>query len=92
MKLFKTTDEKLKEIGFKKIRDNNLIVEYQRYNDVFNYTQSLCIVRKLNGQSIIQSYDKGLFDKNLIGNVCVGLTFKETKLIIKKMKEKGWHK
>lgn len=90
MKLFKSTDEKLKEIGFEKIQDDNYGVTYERFNMRYNYTQVLTIVHKKSGNHIIQSYDKNLFDSKGIGNTCVGLTYRETKLIMKKIKEKGW--
>lgn len=37
------------------------------------------------------NYDPDLFDSKNIGNTCVGLTYKETKLFLKKMKKKGWY-
>ena len=90
MKLFKSTDEKLKEIGFVKTQDDNYAVTYERFNIRYNYTQVLTIVHKKSGQHIIQSYDKYLMDNKGIGNTCVGLTYRETKLIMKKIREKGW--
>lgn len=36
-------------------------------------------------------YDKDTFDKRFKGNICVGLTGYETKLILKKMKQLGWY-
>lgn len=48
-------------------------------------------IDKKNGKHIIQSYDKELLDKKGIGNTCVGLTYYETKLIMKKMRKKKWN-
>lgn len=90
MKLFKTVDEKFKEIGFEKVEDNGYIVHYQRQNDEYNYIHALCICHKASGRHIVQSYDENLLDIKGIGNTCVGLTMYEMKLCIKKMKEKGW--
>lgn len=89
-KLFKTIDEKFNEIGFKKVQDDEYAVNYERKNEKYGYTQVLCIVYKDSGHHIIQSYDKELFDDKLIGNTCVGLTYYETKLILKKMRNKKW--
>ncbi len=92
MKLFKTTDEKFKDLGFKKIQDNDISVVYERWNSDYNYTHVISIVHRRNTDNIVQSYDKDLFDEKRIGNTCVGLTYYEMKLIMKKMKEKNWIK
>ena len=92
LKLFKTVDQKLEDIGFKKVEDNDYSVIYERWNKIYGYTHVLAICHKNSGRHIIQSYDKNLFDENKIGNVGVGLTYYETKLILKKMKQKKWNK
>lgn len=79
--MFKTTDEKLKEIGFIKKQENDFYISYERQND--KYIQCLDFLYKSDGFNIIQSYDK----KD--GHV-VGLTIYEMKICIKKMKEKRW--
>jgi hypothetical protein len=88
MKLFKTVDEKLMEIGFQKINDDEYAVTYERKNEMYGYTQILDIIRKASGRHILQSYDKNLFDDKMIGNTCVGLSYYEMKLATKKMKMK----
>ena len=90
MKLFKTADEKLSKIGFLKTIENKCDVTYERRNEEFGYTQVLSILQKMNAEHIIQSYDKDLFDEEKIGNVCVGLTAYEMKLVLEKMKEMNW--
>lgn len=90
MKLFKTTDEKFKEIGFVKVQEDEYGVSYERQNKNPNYLQKLDLLYKLSGRHIVQSYDPYLMDDQKIGNTCVGLTMYEMKLCIKKMKEKGW--
>ena len=85
-----TTDDKLRRIGFIKVKDNEYMVSYERVNTEYNYTHVLDIGYKESGRHIIQSYDKDLFDEKKIGNTNVGLTYYETKLIMKKMREKGW--
>ena len=92
MKIFKNIDEKFKEIGFEKVEDNEYSVIYERKNEKYNYTQVIDIIHKNNGRCIVQSYDKDLLDKKNIGNTCVGLTYYEMKLIMKKMKQKRWNK
>lgn len=87
MKLFKNVDDKFKELGFKKIRDNDLTVTYERENKKYKYTQVLEILHK----GIVQSYDKNLIDKDEIGNCVVGLTYYEMELCLKKAKKKGWY-
>ena len=89
--MVKRTDKKLEEIGFNKVKEDKWAVVYERYNDVYKYTQVLTIVHKTNGSNVIQSYDKDTFDKHFKGNICVGLTGYETKLILRKMKSLGWY-
>lgn len=90
IKLFKTVDDKFEEIGFKKVIDNKYFVAYERENEVYGYTQCLDILHKSNGRHLVQSYDLDLPDKYEVGNACVGLTYYELKLVMKKMRQKGW--
>lgn len=87
MKLFKSVDEKLKEIGFVKIEEDKYGVRYERKNSKYNFTQSVDILRKASGRHILQSYDPDLMDEKKVGNTCVGLTGYEMKLFLKKMKQ-----
>lgn len=87
MKLFKSVDEKLKEIGFVKIEEDKYGVRYERKNSKYNFTQSVDILHKASGRHILQSYDADLMDEKKIGNTCVGLTGYEMKLFLKKMKQ-----
>lgn len=89
MKLFKSVDEKLKEIGFVKIEENKYGASYERKNSKYNFTQSVNILHKASGKHILQSYDNELMDQKKIGNTCVGLTGYEMKLFLKKMKQIG---
>lgn len=84
MKLFKTVDEKLAEIGFVR-EDEDDICLYRRKNR--GYTQEVVLMHKNSGKHILQSYDPDLGDNKGIGNTCVGLTGYEMKLFIKKMKQ-----
>lgn len=87
MKLFKSVDEKLKEIGFVKIEEKKYGVRYERKNSKYNFTQSVDILHKASGRHILQSYDADLMDEKKVGNTCVGLTGYEMKLFLKKMKQ-----
>lgn len=91
MKLFKTVDEKIAELGFKKVREDKYGVEYERFwgNLDDGYTQKVVILHKKSGRHILQSYDPNLFDEKKIGCTCVGLTWYELKLFAKKMKQIG---
>lgn len=89
-KLFKTIDDKFSEIGFQKVQDDEYAATYERKNEKYGYTQVLDLRHKASGRHIIQSYDKELFDDKKIGNTCVGLTYYEMKLAMKKMKKKKW--
>lgn len=92
-KIFKSVDDKIAELGFKKVKDDCFMVAYERdikFKGKKSYTQSVDICHKASGRHIIQSYDMNLFDTEGVGNTCVGLTYKETKLFLKKMKQKKW--
>ena len=67
MKLFKSVDEKLKEIGFVKIEEDKYGVRYERKNSKYNFTQSVDILHKASGRHILQSYDNELMDQKKIG-------------------------
>lgn len=88
--MFKTTDDKLLELGFSKEHENRYGARYTR--EEATYVHVVDIVKKSFGRSILQSYDKDLMDDSFIGNVGVGLTYKELRLFTKKMKELGLHK
>ena len=90
MKLFKTIDEKFKEIGFDKVNENEYGVHYQRVDKYYKFVQTLYLCHKESGRHIVQSYDENLMDSKGIGNTCVGLTMYEIKLCYKKMKKMGW--
>lgn len=89
-KLFKTIDDKFLEIGFQKVQDDKYVATYERKVEKYNFTQVLAICHKDSGRHIVQSYDKDLFDDKKIGNTNVGLTYYEMKLVLKKMRKKGW--
>lgn len=89
MKIKKTVDEKLSDIGFVKVNENKYGVDYERKDGKFNYTQVVSIVHKRSGRHILQSYNKNLKDEYGVWNTCVGLTGYEMKLFLKKMKQIG---
>ena len=84
MKWIKTIDEKIKELGFAKQRENKMGVTYVRYNSQFNYVQVVELGRKSNPdkQWLLHSYQQGINSEGLNNNV--GLTAKEVKLFYKK--------
>jgi len=88
MKLFKTIDEKIMDLGFIKEKEDKFGVRYIRKND--KYTQIVDILHKASERHILQSYDKDLGDNQNIGNTCVGLTYTEMKLFVKKMAKIGY--
>lgn len=90
MKLFKSIDDRFREIGFIKVKEDKYGAEYERENKKHGYTQTLYLGHKKSGKHIVQSYDKNLMDEKKIGNICVGLTMYEMKLCLKKMKQMGW--
>lgn len=90
--MFNHIDKKFEKIGFTKIKEDKYGATYERKDVKYNYTQVLDISHKASGTHIVQSYDKDLRDAKNIGNTCVGLTYYEMKLILKKMKQLGYNK
>ena len=86
----KRIDKKFEKIGFTKVKENDSIVSYERYIPQFKYTQVLELMYKESGRHIVFSYEKG---SSSVGNgfcAVVGISMREMKLCIKKMKSKGW--
>lgn len=83
MKLFKSVDEKLSEIGFEKIYESDSGVDYEKYVEDFGFVHKVSIVRKSSGKHLLCSYAPDT------GNIGVGLTGYEMKLFLKKMKQMG---
>lgn len=90
--MFKSIDKRFEELGFIKVREDKHGVTYERHNAKYNYTHVLAILHKASGNHLIQSYDKELFDEQHIGNTCVGLTYQEAKLAVKKLRQLGYHR
>lgn len=87
MRILKSIDEKLSDIGFVKTEENRRHVQYERKNIECGYTQIVFIGRKESGEYILQSYDPDLIDHMKIGNTCVGLNSQELELFSKKMQQ-----
>lgn len=83
MKLFKSVDEKLSEIGFEKFYESDSGAEYEKYIEARNFAHKVSIERKGNDKHLLWSYDPDA------GNIGVGLTGYEMKLFLKKMKQMG---
>jgi hypothetical protein len=90
--MIKNIDKKFEEIGFIKVSEDKYGATYERDNVEYNFTQVLAILHKASGRHLVQSYDKDLADTKGIGNACVGLSYYEMKLALKKMKKLGYHK
>ena len=84
MKLFKSVDEKLKDLGFKKLEENKHGVCYVRTTKQ-GYRQRLDILHKAYGRHLIQSYQEGVNSDGF--NNMVGLSYEETKLAMKKYRQ-----
>ena len=92
--MFKSIDDKIKGYGFNQTVANEHCYEWRRFNHEFEYTQVVTFTRKQSGEHIFQSYDPELTDTKNIGNTCVGLTYWELKVFLKKFKQvkKMWDK
>lgn len=86
MKLLKTVDEKIADLGFVKMWENEWGARYERQN-AQNYIQAVDICHKKSGKHMLFSYDKDRFGENCVGSVGVGLTYKEMRLFLQKMRQ-----
>lgn len=89
----KSIDDKLKKLGFNKVDEGKKHVYYEA-KEIWG-THRVDLFYKFNkekgngkGKSLIQSYEKTI-NKQGFNNMC-GITAKEAKLFIKKMKKKKW--
>lgn len=81
MKLFKSIDEKLEDAGFKLLPDQSEGLKYECTKDKgYCFTHIVTISRLSNGLTMLKSYDKA-------SRCIVGMTRKELKLFLKKMKQ-----
>lgn len=83
---FRKADHEFEKIGLKNVAETASIVQYERKERWGIHC--IDILYKTSGEHIIQSYQKGTLD-NFMSYMC-GMTHKEARLAIKKMKEKGW--
>lgn len=84
MKLFKSVDEKLSEIGFEKLYESDSGADYEKYVEDLSFVHKVSIERRGNGKYLLWSYDP-----HFTGNIATGLTSYEMKLFLKKMKQMG---
>lgn len=87
--MFKSIDKKLEELGFYLVYEDDVRVHYERCEDNKIYHTVLLALEK-NGKHTIRSYDENPIDSKGIDNVCIGLTYYEMQLFMKKMQRKGW--
>lgn len=86
MKLFRSVDEKFKDLGFEKVNENDYGVTYEKEVSMGGkYCHVISIISKSNGSHLIQSYEKEV-NSDKFNNV-VGLTYKEAKLAMKKYRQ-----
>jgi hypothetical protein len=83
IKIFKSIENKIKDLGFELIYESDLVLQFKRKNKQFDYIQRVDLVRKTNKIPIIQSYQKD-------NDAMVGLTIIECKLFLKLIKKLKW--
>lgn len=86
--LWKSTDEKLEELSFVKVSEDQYGAYYEKYHAKYGYTQVLAITHKSSGKHLIHSYEKELNKSGL--NNSIGLSLYEAKLALRKARELGY--
>ena len=76
-------EKKIEKLGFEKVYESDLYVEFERYIKEYNYTQVLAFLHKATGNHLIQSFEKGTDD-------AVGISFKEMEICLQYAKKLGW--
>ena len=85
MMFFRDADQELKALGFKKYKETDVGVSYHKTVPEHLYIHVLYIGHKHDGYDVFQSYQ---LNPNSEGfNNCVGLTYKEMRMAMKKYKE-----
>lgn len=83
--LFVKADRKMERLGFEKIEESKFGASYRKENKEYNFTHRLDIGHKASGNHLFQSYVEGINSEGF--NNCVGITYPETKTIMKKFRE-----
>lgn len=84
LKLFKTADKKLGKLGFEKTHESESYVVYER-DCAGRPNQIVTLDKKSSLRHLIAS-----FKNDVDGPISLGITMYESKLFIRKMREKGW--
>lgn len=83
--LFEKADKAMEKLGFDKIEENEYGVSYRKEIKKYGFTHRLDIGHKEDGNHLIQSYVEGINSEGF--NNCVGITYPETKAVMKKYRE-----
>lgn len=83
-------DKIFEKLGYEKTHEGKTVIDYERKNEHFGFTQVIEFCHKSSGNHLVLSYQKGVNKYGFNNNV--GLTLAEIKAINKKIKELKWHK
>lgn len=81
-------DKKFEKLGYTKVKESNFSVSYEKRISDFNYTQCIDIYHKENIPNIAISYQANVNTDGF--NNCVGMSAKEMRAVLLKMKAKGF--
>jgi hypothetical protein len=91
--LFKKADKKFAEIGLVKLRDDASFVIYERLGRPNYVNQHILIVKVPTGEAFVRIFNPTVYtteEGRILNDISVRATSYELKLILRKMKEKGW--
>lgn len=83
--LFVKADNEMEKLGFEKVQDDEYGSTYLKKIEEYNYVHRIDIVKKSNGNHLIQSYATKTNSDGF--NNCVGLTYPEMRAAMKKYRE-----
>lgn len=88
--MFKSIDEKIKKAGYKLDYKSDTCLIYKKFNEQFKYMHGVELQRKnTKKEPIIQSYQEDSPTEDGF-DYMVGLSVKDIKLFVKKIKKLKW--
>ena len=84
----KKADKMFEKLGYKKVEEGPIVIAYEKYEAISDYTKAIDFYHKTSGNHLVMSYQKGVNQDGFSNSV--GITIPEIKAIRRKLKELRW--